>query len=216
MFQGSVREEARKWVEEMKRAVAPQDLLRAASQLRGMAVRTRGAVSPRGSLSESGEALVSKKDLEDVLQELRKQPVEVRREVALALGEAGGEDIVQALAELAKDPDPAVRLLSADALGKIGGPQAVKELVFIAQNDPDEDVRALAVEALGILALHEHKNAVRSRGAVCGRGSTVHEEKSRGLNVETVRETLEKICYQDRSPYVRDAAFDVLSRLGSR
>lgn len=210
MFQGSVREEARKWVEEMKRAVAPQDLLRAASRLRGVAVRTRGPASTRGSLSGSREALVSKKDLEDVLQELRKQPVEVRREVALALGEAGGEDIVQALAELAHDPDPAVRLFSADALGKIGGLQAVKELIFIAQNDPDEDVRALAIEALGILALQEHKNAVRLRGLRCERSS----EKSSGLDVETVRQTLEKICYQDRSPYVRDTAFDVLSMLG--
>ncbi len=217
MFQESVREEAQKWVERLKASVTPQDRIRAASQLRSVAVRTRGAVTTRGSLSQAGTPLVSRRDLEEVLRELSEQPPEVRGEVAFALGEVGGEDMVEPLVRLAKDPEASVRLISADALGRIGGPKAVQALVSIAKSDPDENVRALAVEALGILAIQERKAvAVRTRGAVQTGGPLAVERAGISTDVEALGQALERIGQEDQSSYVRETVRDMLSILRSR
>jgi phosphoglycolate phosphatase-like HAD superfamily hydrolase len=215
-MQRSIPEEAREWVERLKKAVTPQERIQAASELRAAAVRTRGPAPTRGALTHAGEPLLFSRDLADVLRELRNQPAGVRREVAFALGEVGGEDMVAPLAELGKDPDSSVRLIAADALGRIGGPKAVEELIRLAQNDPSEDVRALAIESLGVLAIQECKVAVRTRGAVKVTGPTPPQEEKVGLDVESLSQALERIAQEDRSSYVRDTVLDILAALRAR
>ena len=214
MFEEGIQEEARKWVERLRETATPQERIQAASQLRAVAVRARGAVRTRGTLTHAVKPVVPSRELADVLKELENQSPEVRREVAFALGEVGGEDMVKPLAEITKDLDSSVRLIVADSLGRIGGPKAVEVLMNMAKNDPSEDVRALAVEALGILAIQEHKAVVRTRGAVRTRGPIPYEREAVG-NVGSLRQTLEKISQEDRSPYVRDTVFDILAALGA-
>ena len=215
-MQRSIPEETWEWVERLKKAATPQERVQAASELRAAAVRTRGAIPTRGALTHAGEPLLSSSDLADVLRELKNQPAEVRREVAFALGEVGGEDMVAPLAELAKDPDSSVRFIAADALGRIGGPKAVEELMRLAKSDPHENIRALAVEALGALAIQEWKAAVRTRGAVKVKGPTPPQEEKLGLDVESLSQALEKIAQEDRSSYVRDTVLDILAALRAR
>lgn len=216
MDQEKAREEARKWVEKLKQSATPQERMQAATQLRGVGVRTRGAIATRGSLSQAADPLVSHQEMEDVLQELKEQPINVRQEVAFALGEVGGEDLVRPLAEVAKDPESSVRLIAVDALGKIGGPETVQALMAIAKSDPSEDIRAIAVEALGSLAIQERKAAaIRTRGVTRTGGPAA---KLTQLSPEAKRlvEALQKIGQEDRSPYVRNTAFDVLSTMRER
>ena len=208
-----VQEEARKWVEKLKEATSPQERVQAASQLRAVAVRARGAVRTRGTLTRAVEPVIPSRDLTDVLKELQTQPSEVRCEAAFALGEIGGDDMVELLAELAKDPESSVRLIVADALGRIGGPKAVEALMTIAKNDPSEDVRTLAVEALGVLAIQERKAAVRTSGAVRTRGPIPPSRKATGFDVEALSQALETIGQEDRSSYVRDTVLDILAAL---
>jgi len=214
----SLREEALSWVEKLKVSATPHERMRAASQLHGIGVRARGVVGTRGSSSRAADGLVSARDFGPVLRELRDQPVEVRREVAFALAEVGGEDFVEPLAQLADDPDYSVRLVVADALSRIGGPKAVEELLNIARTDPEERVRALAWEALGTLAVFEHEAeaaaavTTRPRGAVKTRGA-VKAVRPRGRSgADRVVEAL-KLGLEDRSPRVRQAVEDILYTL---
>jgi HEAT repeat protein len=78
----------------------------------------------------------------------------VRREVAMFLGDLAGGAAVTDLVRLATSPDAGARLIAVDALGKIGGPQAVAA-VKTAVGDINETVRAEAVRALGQLAASE-------------------------------------------------------------
>ena len=138
-----------------------------------------GSMRNRGSLNQAAEPLLSYRDLKDVLEELKVQSLQVRREVAFVLGEVAGEDLVQPLAEMAVDPEPSVRLVAVDALGKIGGAKAVQSLMAIAKDDPDEDIRALAVEALGGLAIQTQR-AVRTRGARRAKSPAATATRSQG------------------------------------
>jgi HEAT repeat protein len=73
----------------------------------------------------------------------------VRHTAAAALGEAGDDRAVGALANrLETDPDPTVRRATADALGRIGHPAAVEPLQQ-AIDDDAEPVRRTAVIATG-------------------------------------------------------------------
>ena len=226
-------EEALKWVKKLKHSVTQQEQMQAAAGLRRVGVRNRGKVRTRGSISQPASPLVSYRDLEDIIEELKDQPVEVRREVAFALGEVAGEDIVQPLAELAKDAESSVRLIATDAMGKIGGPQAVQSLVMLAKDDPNEDIRALAVEALGALAIQEYEaeatqpmEDMPSRGTVPSR----REVRTRGgktpelpattdadeFSPERLIEDLQNIGHEDRSTYVRDTVIDILYAIKGR
>lgn len=209
------RDEAQQWVEKLKQSATTRERMEAAARLRGVGVRVRGGGATRGSLSRAGEGLVSHQELEEVLKELKMQPVEVRREVAFALGEVGGEDLVRPIAELARDPESSVRLIAVDALGKIGGPEVVQTLVELAKGDPAEDIRALAVEALGSLAMRERK-AVRTRGTVRTRSAAATGLANLSPEAKRLVETLQNIGQEDLSPRVRDAVLDVLSAVRTR
>ena len=83
----------------------------------------------------------------------------------------------------------------------------------MAKDDPSEDVRALAVEALGVLAIQERKAAVRTRGAVRAKGPTPPSRKAIGFDVESLSQALETIGQEDQSSYVRDTVLDILAAL---
>ncbi|VTT99725.1 heat repeat-containing protein : Putative Deoxyhypusine monooxygenase OS=Microcystis aeruginosa PCC 9806 GN=MICAE_1330005 PE=4 SV=1: HEAT: HEAT_2: HEAT_2: HEAT_2 [Gemmataceae bacterium] len=82
----------------------------------------------------------------------------VRSHAADALGEIGGSaEAVAALRKLLADPEEWVRQRAAGALGKIGAlaEDAVPDLAKLAADDPDDDVRRAAVEALAALGATE-------------------------------------------------------------
>jgi len=68
------------------------------------------------------------------------------REVVVGLGAPAVPPLIQALG----DSDWVVRRAAAEALGKLGDPQAVPALIQ-ALGDSDSDVRAVAAEALGAI-----------------------------------------------------------------
>lgn len=213
----NARAEAQQWVERLKQSVTPQEQMQAAAHLRGVGARARGSVATRGSLSRAGSGLVSHQELALVLAELKMRPVEVRREVAFALGEVGGEDLVRPLAELAQDPVSSVRLIAVEALGKIGGPEAVQVLMAVAKDDSSEGIRSLAVEALGSLAVQERKVVLtRGRGAVKTRAGGASKLESLSPEAKRLVEALQHIGQEDQSPRVRDAVLDVLSTVQRR
>jgi HEAT repeat protein len=88
------------------------------------------------------------------LKALPSLPMSVCREVAMFLGDLAGGAAVTDLVRLATSPDAGARLIAVDALGKIGGTQAVAA-VKTAVGDVNETVRAEAVRSLGQLAAAE-------------------------------------------------------------
>ncbi|GMU65331.1 MAG: hypothetical protein AMXMBFR36_16050 [Acidobacteriota bacterium] len=78
-------------------------------------------------------------------------PVEVRRELAVALGRIGDRRGRSLLQGLLVDSDLEVRRAAAFALGELGDPEARRALIVAAVDD-DAELGALAVEALGKLA----------------------------------------------------------------
>jgi HEAT repeat protein len=74
--------------------------------------------------------------LSAALEAFRDQHVEVRRAVAFTLGEWADETTVEVLSQIAEaDPESSVRGEAIDALGKIGGLQAV-ECLKTASSSP--------------------------------------------------------------------------------
>jgi len=70
------------------------------------------------------------------------------RNVAMLLGEIGGQSLVEPLAGLLKHPEPRVRREAASALGKIGGSRTVAQL---RQAILDPEVSTIAARVLGEL-----------------------------------------------------------------
>ena len=72
----------------------------------------------------------------------------LQRNVILALGDSGNRDVVPHLARiLENDPRPLVRLHTAWALGRLGGPKALFALQKSADKDPEPAVREEALFA---------------------------------------------------------------------
>lgn len=89
-----------------------------------------------------------------------------------------GDPAVKGLSTATRDPDPQVRILSAEALGKIGGKDATKALVDLLS---DEDASSAAVDALvqvGIPAIKPLVKALSSKKAIVREGAV---EALRGI-----------------------------------
>lgn len=76
----------------------------------------------------------------------------VRWTAAKTLGAIDGEYAVTNLIRALQDPSPRVREVTVLALGKIGHFDAVPALTAVAENDPDDAVRAAATDALAAVA----------------------------------------------------------------
>jgi HEAT repeat protein len=82
-----------------------------------------------------------------VIGEFESSDAEVRYEAARACGELGHVDALSGLSDLVQDQDTEVRQAVIGALGKIGGPGAVRVLRAYSESCPPAD-RELVDEAL--------------------------------------------------------------------
>ena len=185
--------EVQQWIELLCSSVSTERL-QGATELASLGVRTRtrGAIRTRGSISRAASSrLPQGVSLAAALDAFHDQHVEVRRAVAFTLGEWADEAAVQVLCQIAEgDSEPAVRGEAIDALGKIGGQQAVEGLKRAARDDLSVDVRIRAVRAMADLARAEP--------------AANHE----------VIDTLQRVLAEDPADPVQGQAREALARLG--
>ncbi len=134
-----VREKAAEAILELKAKRVSKQLIQALSDpheaVRGKAAHALGAIKERHAL--------------DKLIELLNDPhPHARRCAADALGQLGSKKAVKPLIEGLKDSDAYVRRCCAHALGQIESGKAVKPLEELAENDPDDEVRKAAQDAI--------------------------------------------------------------------
>ncbi len=139
----------------------------------------------------------------------------VRLAFARALADAASDGADDALVQMARDPDPAVRAESIASLGRHRSPKAAA-LASDGLADPDEAVRVGALNAtirLGdtsqaerIIALlaHDPSDGVRARAALA----------AGILGIESARSQLLRACAQEAPVEVRAAAVLALGALG--
>lgn len=175
--------------------------LRAASSLAWIGIQGRKRdTAVRGCLNTSARGRVGATHFVLALEVFPSLPLPARREMALALGDLAGGVAVADLARLATAPDAEARLIAVDALGKIGGPEAVAALEAAA-GDRNETVRAEAIRSLGLLTVAEAR-----------KDAAAPEQAS----VETL---LLDVIAADPSEYVRQVADEALAAIreaGSR
>ncbi len=88
-------------------------------------------------------------DLSKIL--LEDSSYKVRVQAALVLGKLADRNAVPALARSLRDPNNTVRAVSAQALGRIGAPEAVKELKEVLRSEKDAFVRSQISKSLALL-----------------------------------------------------------------
>jgi HEAT repeat protein len=160
--------------------------LRTASALAWIGIQARKSdAAVRGRLSSAARGRVDAMHFMPALEAFPSLPLPVRREVAMFLGDLAGSVAVTDLVRLATSPDAGARLIAVDALGKIGGPQAVAA-IEAAVGDVNETVRTEAVRALGQLSVAEFE---RDAGAPEMRAAeNLLRDVSRGDPSEYVRQ----------------------------
>jgi len=124
---------------------------------------------------------------------LQAEAWQVRREAAWTLGALGDERATRRLIAALRDEVGVVRSTVAWALGQLEAPPAIQPLMHVLRDDPDEVVRAAAVEALG---------------QQVARLSLLDAE---------FKPTLKEIvgAFEDRDAAVRQAAIDALSAVNT-
>jgi len=159
------QEKVRFWVDALLRESNPE---RAAHELFAIGVRTRGAVRTRGSVSRAASSrFPTDTDAKRIL-ELFQGDISptLRSAVAGALAEMGGQEVIPVLKRLAigteRDADAGVRAAALDAIGIIGGPDALAALETAAESDPDPTVQSVAVGLIASLGEREHGPAVET------------------------------------------------------
>jgi HEAT repeat protein len=75
----------------------------------------------------------------------------LRAKTVTALGQIGGDEALEALLPMLKDPDQLVREMTASALGRLGDPEAIPALQAAAQVEQKDHVRHAMNEAIEIL-----------------------------------------------------------------
>lgn len=169
---------------------------------------------------------------------LRADLAELRMAAAAGLGDVGGADAVEPLADRLRDDDPRVRVRAARACGEIGDPRAVPALAA-ALEDPQSGVRVAAARALGsigtddaldaLLALYDDESEAVRRVAVAGFGHFETDDPvaylvaALGDDSAAVRRTAVYSLIQllsnvprDRSHDLRESVVDSLSATDDR
>src|SRR5262249_44544922 len=125
----SIPDQVREWLHRLLQARGPERS-QAARELSRLGVWSRTGIRTRGSLSTSARSrLPEPGELRVLLSALQDEDGEVRSQVALALGEWGGEEAAKALAELLRvEQDERVCLFGITALRTLGGPAALEGL----------------------------------------------------------------------------------------
>jgi HEAT repeat protein len=80
------------------------------------------------------------------------QSVHRRQDTAYVLGMTRDPKAVPALLDALRDSDAALRMVAAEALGKVGDPRAAEALRLTALNDPNGQVRKAASKAYNALS----------------------------------------------------------------
>ena len=140
-------ERVRFWVEALVRGKNPSS---AAQQLHAIGIRTRGAVRTRGSVRVAAPSRfppgTSMTEILGMLQ--RETTPELRCDLAAALAEFGGGEALAVLEDLVlgqhRDRDVGVRAAALDAIGLIGGAQALNVLERVSTTDDDATMRHIA------------------------------------------------------------------------
>ena len=224
--------EVRQWVDQLLASAAKnrQQAVEAASELSFLGVWTRGSVRTRGSLRATAETRLPEPDkLQLLVSCLEDADKGVRCQVALALGEWGGEGAAAALHQMLRaDMEEEVQLYCITVLCSIGGPIAVEGLRQAAERGT-EAVRNAAIGGIEELATGGQAeyteapampqppmlSAARARGALRARGGArtrgrVGQVRREDV-VSSVAATLERIrADHTASEYLRQRADEVL------
>jgi HEAT repeat protein len=136
-----------------------EPVLRRALEKEGDAAARRGELYAVGSFGPSASSLA---DL--VRMKLKANDPSTRQNAAWALGRMGAKaaDAVDALIDCLKDKEALVRRDAATALGDIGLPaaqEAVRPLLALVENEPDDVVLRTALEKLINLVSEKNKDA---------------------------------------------------------
>lgn len=217
----SHQQEAQRLLDQLRSQVTAERL-GAARELRRIGMRTRGASKTRGVVTNPAPRPIQELNLAPALAAINDAHWEVRREVALALGEWADEVALEVLERLARnDSEWRVRQAVAEALAMIGGPRAVELLIFIVKTDPHPTPAERALQGLGDLAQATWpeqlspppptSQAKRTRGAIRVRGAS----PSRRVNPEAdaILELLDGVRFHHPNPSVREAADEALAQL---
>jgi HEAT repeats len=100
-------------------------------------------------------------DLSKIL--LEDSSYKVRVQAALVLGKLADRNAVPALARSLRDSNNTVRAVSAQALGRIGAPEAVKELNEVLKTEKDAFVRSQISKSLALLGTAKTATGVASK-----------------------------------------------------
>jgi HEAT repeat protein len=223
MMEEPIRQEVQRLLD-LLRSQASGERIRAARSLKEIAARTHSStLHTRGAVTRSAVRALPALDLTPALQAIGDTQWEVRREVALTLGEWGDEVALEVLDRLAQnDSEWRVREAVAEALGSIGGPQAVEALTQMVKTDPHPRPAERALRALGDLAVatwpvqlepqpKESPAALRTRGAVRVRGASPSRHIS--PEADAILGLLDEIRFRHPDPSVRETAENVLAKL---
>lgn len=96
--------------------------------------------------------LLAQSDPKIILRELKSQDPGVQQQAKERLRAYRFKDIVRNLTEFANDPNPDMRILMAQVIGELGGPDAAKSLKKLYSWEKDEKVRrALLIQIAGLI-----------------------------------------------------------------
>ncbi|HEX9564877.1 MAG TPA: HEAT repeat domain-containing protein [Gemmatimonadaceae bacterium] len=155
-----------------------------------------------------------------VAQQLSHREPRVRRAAAIALGRLGTQRSVLGLLQAMNDPSPDVRLQAAHGLGAVRNPRAVPWLVEALDAEADPDVQSALLAALGRTptedAVARLIRAAEPGGVLLRKPLPARLRAVESLGVAgtpAARDALRELL-QDRDSEVREAAQQVVSRLG--
>ena len=219
------KQEAQRLLEQLRSHVA-EERLQAAKGLNQLGIRTRGVVRTRGAMTRTASKPIQSLDLTPAMKAIDDAHWEVRRDVALALGEWGDEVALTVLERLMRsDSEWRVREAVAESLANIGGPRAVELLTEMVKTDTHPRPAERALKGLGDLALATWPDklgsadlnrpvAVRTRGAMRVRGAS--PSKRTTPEADALLALLDEVRLRHPYPSVREVADDTLARLDER
>lgn len=183
-------------------------------EFRKKLIAERTVLGPRGSVLKAADDRPEAAELTtDLLEQLANPQGVDRGEVALTLGETGGEKVALMLADALRaeleenGPDEDYQAYLATALGALGGSDAIDALLRAAKNG-SETVRVNALSALeslvtgGSVALTEYPESV-----------TIESAEMRDAYLYLAEQLAEVISAAEDLPYVRHKAEDLLENV---
>jgi len=136
-------------------------------------------------------ASIGEETIDPLLEALESESPGTRGCAALALGQLGRREAVQALLALLNDTDGEVRAAAAHALGLLQDPQAVEGLIALFEDShlPTRDAAVQALACIGTPAIPTLRQAMNSeRRALAAQAlSSIPDEAATDILVEQIR-----------------------------